>query len=119
MKKPPTDPLLTPPRNLSVHMRSWVANILERYVIEPEDFTVLVLAAQAWDDAEKARAVLVRKGSTFLDRWGCPKNRPEVSQLRDARIAYARLMSQLALGDEEAPESKTRPRIAPTLVRKG
>jgi hypothetical protein len=76
-------------------MRTWVASIVDCLVLEPEDFTVLILAAQAWDDVEKARIVLARRGTTYLDRFLQPRNRPEVAQLRDARIAFARLMSQL------------------------
>ena len=120
MKKTPTiDPLMTIPQSLSVHMRAWTRNIIDRFILEPEDFTVLILAAQAWDDGERARRVLSKKGTVFLDRFGSPRNRPEVAQLRDARIAYARLMSQLSLGDEEAASAvRKRPRISPTLVRR-
>lgn len=115
------DVLLTVPKYLSNHMRLWVKSILDRFIVEPEDFAVLVLAASAWDDAEKARSVLAKKGTTFLDRFNSPRSRPEIAQLRDARLAFARLMSQLGLGDEEAPtETRARPRIAPRLaMRKG
>jgi phage terminase small subunit len=119
-KRPTSDPLLTIPRHLSHHMKTWVGNIVDRYLIEPEDFVTLVLAAEAWDEAENARSTLVKKGTTFKDRFGSPRNRPEVAQLRDARIAFARLMRQLGLGDEEGPmtENKSRPRSAPCLLRK-
>jgi phage terminase small subunit len=121
MKKAPAgDPLLTPPKHLSDRMRSWVSSILGRYLIEPEDFLLLVLIAETWDGGERARIIVAKKGATFLDRFGAPRNRPEISQLRDARLVIARLMKQLGLGDEEAPASstKTRPRVAPSLMRK-
>ena len=121
-KQTPADPLMTVPRHLSNRMRTWARNILDRYLIEPEDFAVLILIAEAWDDAEKNRKALAKHGTVYLDRFGSPRSRPEVAQLRDARLTFARLMKQLGLGDEEAPAeaaTKLRPRVAPTLVRKG
>jgi hypothetical protein len=119
MKKAAGDPLLTIPRHLSHRMRAWVGSILDRYVIEPEDFLFLVLIAETWDGGERARVIIAKKGATFLDRFNCPRNRPEIAQLRDARLTIARLMKQLGLGTEEAPSpAKMRPRVAPTVMRK-
>lgn len=121
MKKEPTgDVLMTVPKHLSHRMALWVSSICDRYMIEPEDFLLLVLIAETWDGGERARVVIAKKGATFQDRFDCPRNRPEVAQLRDARLTIARLMKQLGLGDEEAPapSAKTRPRVAPSVMRR-
>jgi hypothetical protein len=115
---PKADQLLTPPRHLSKHMRSWVLSILDRYEIEPQHFKILILAAEAWDRCENARKVLSKKGVSYLDRFDAPRARPEIAVERDSRIAFVRCLRELALENEQ-PTDKPRPRIAPNISRKG
>jgi hypothetical protein len=117
-KKPNTNELMTVPRHLSKHMRSWVASICDRYEIEPQHFEILVKGAEAWDRCEAARAVLSLKGISYRDRFNAPRARPEVAVERDSRIAFVRCLAALAL-ENEMPEEKPRPRAAPTIPKRG
>jgi len=115
MKK---DAPFTPPTHLSIAMRKWVSSIVDRYEIEQHHFKVLVLAAEAWDRCSAARSVILKKGISYLDRFGAPRARPEVGVERDSRIAFVRCLRELAL-EVEVPEEKPRPRVAPRIPRKG
>ena len=110
--------LLIPPRHLSEAMRTWVSSIADRYEIESQHFKILVLAAEAWDRCESARAVLTKQGVSYIDRFGAPRSRPEVAVERDSRIAFVRCLAALAL-ENETPDERPRPRVAPTLAKKG
>ena len=117
MKKPKTDPLLTLPRHLSVPMRKWVGSILDRFLIAPEHFKVLIVAAESWDLAQKCRAALAKHGATYVDRFGAPRMRPECAVLRDSRISFLRALRELSLENEQ-PDDSPSPRVAPTIPRK-
>ncbi|WP_244499573.1 P27 family phage terminase small subunit [Rhizobium sp. AC44/96] len=79
--------------------------------LEDHHLRLLQLAAEAWDQAQGAREVLDRDGQTFLDRFGQPKERPEVNIMQNARIAFARLLRELALDGVDTPEA---PRMSRT-----
>lgn len=82
------------------------------FELEPHHLRLLQLAAEAWDQAQTAREVLDRDGQTFFDRFGQPKERPEVGILQNARISFARLLRELALDGVDAPEAPRAPRTA-------
>ncbi len=103
------------PGHLSKEMRKWVQSIIDAYILEPHDFAVLVKAAESWDRCEQARKVLSKHGTSYLDRFGAPRNRPEVAIERDSRIAFIRAIAALNLSDEEPVESETRPRTSPRI----
>jgi hypothetical protein len=67
---------------------------------------LLTAAAEAWDRCQEARVALAGVGTTYQDRFGQPKSRPEVAIERDSRIAFARLLRELAL--DGAPDPKER-----------
>ena len=76
--------------------------------MESHHIRTLTLACEAWDRCAEARAILDRDGLTYADRWGAPRARPEVAVERDSRIAFARLLRELAL-DVAAPDESYRP----------
>ncbi|MEJ7714176.1 MAG: hypothetical protein WKF40_00095 [Thermoleophilaceae bacterium] len=49
---------------------------------------------------------LAQHGTTYTDRFGQPRARPEVNIERDARIAFARLLRELDLDGEPAPDPR-------------
>jgi hypothetical protein len=51
-----------------------------------------------------AREALKQHGMTYLDRFGAPHARPEIAIERDCRIAFARLVRELALDVSEPAE---------------
>jgi len=71
---------------------------------EPHALEVLRLACEALDRCEEARTALALHGTTFVDRFGSPKARPEVAIERDSRLAAMRAFRELSL-DAEMPEA--------------
>jgi phage terminase small subunit len=123
---PPTRPLELVPRRgvrgpkapayLEPVTRRWYAGIVRTYELEPHHFKLLEGAGAAWDQYEAARAIVAREGLTYLDRFKCPRARPEVAIMRDARILYARLLRELAL-DVTAPGDARPPGLGAGLRR--
>ena len=100
-----------PPPHLRPATQKWWRSVLSDFDLEDHHLRLLHLAAEAWDQAQLAREVLDQDGQTFTDRFGQPKERPEVGILQNARIAFARLLRELALDGVDAPEA---PRMART-----
>jgi phage terminase small subunit len=102
------DARLKPPAHLRTATQKWFASVSDGFDMEEHHVRLLTLAGEAWDRCQQAREVLDAQGLTFLDRFNCPRARPEVAIERDARIAFARLLRELAL-DVEAPPAGARP----------
>ncbi len=96
------------PKHLRPGTRKWVRQVSEEFVLEEHHLRLLVLAGEAWDRCEQAREILGLESLTYLDRFGQPRARPEVSIERDSRIAFARLLRELDL-DVEPPKAPGRP----------
>lgn len=107
-----------PPEHLAPATAAWFAAVVSDYELEPHHLRLLRLAAEAWDRGQQAREALQTHGLTFLDRFNAPHARPEVAIERDARIAFARLVRELALDVDPPAESPRSPRIAPGSGRK-
>jgi phage terminase small subunit len=96
------------PRHLRPATAAWWRAVVAEYELEAHHERLLTLAGEAWDRCVQAREVLATSGLTFLDRFEQPKARPEVAIERDSRIAFARLVRELAL-DVEPPRETARP----------
>ncbi len=96
-----------PPGHLSRDAAAWFRSVVDDYEMEPHHVRLLALAATAWDRAEEARSHIAVHGTTYTDRFGQPKARPEVAIERDSRIGFARLLRELGL--ESAPAGAPRP----------
>ncbi len=99
---------MSAPAHLSPPTAEWFDGVLEEFDLEPHHVRLLLLAAEAWDRGVQAREALKEHGVTYLDRFGAPHARPEIAIERDCRIAFARLVRELAL-DVEAPADDNRP----------
>lgn len=97
-------------RRAPAHLRSatktWWASVIAEYGLEEHHERLLTLAAQAWDRAEEARTALEANGLTYTDRFGAPRARPEIAVERDSRLAFARLIRELDLDGEPAPDPR-------------
>jgi phage terminase small subunit len=100
----PKPPKAKAPAHLQPATRAWFSHVVQDYVLELHHLRLLQLCAEAWDRCAQSREVLDREGLTFIDRWGCPRARPEVSVERDSRIAFARLLRELDLDIEPPPQ---------------
>lgn len=94
-----------PPKHLAPSTRRWWASVVEQYILEEHDVRLLTLGAEHWDRAAIAREALASRGLTFVDRFGCPRERPEVKIAKESAGMFARLIRELRL-DIEAPESR-------------
>ncbi|WP_234683973.1 P27 family phage terminase small subunit [Bradyrhizobium monzae] len=103
-----TKPNPPAPAHLKAGTKAWWRAVVEEYDLEPHHLRLLQLAAEAWDSAQAARAVIQSDGMTFVDRFGSPRARPEVAIERDSRTAFARLVRELDL-DCAPPTSTPRP----------
>ena len=110
MAKKPQKAPPKPPKHLAPATATWWAGVAEDYYLEDHHLRLLTLAAQAWDRAEQAREILAEKGITYADRFDQPRSRPEVAVERDNRLAFARLLRELALDEGEPPEPRP-PRV--------
>jgi phage terminase small subunit len=106
------------PGHLAPSTRDWWESVLRDYVLEPHHVRVLTLAGEAFDRATQAREAIAVHGMVYLDRFGTPHPRPEVAIERDSRLAFARLLRELAL-DVEAPSDPRVPRISPGYRKEG
>jgi P27 family predicted phage terminase small subunit len=98
-----------PPKHLRPATKKWWREVNEEFELEPHHQRLLTLTAEAWDRTQQAREVLAAKGLTFNDRFGQPKPRPEVAIERDSRIAFARILRELALDVEVPGGERSRP----------
>jgi phage terminase small subunit len=97
-------PTLTAPAHLREATRQWFAAVVRDFVLEPHHIRLLTLAAEAWDRGQQAREAIQQHGLTYQDRFNQPHSRPEVGIERDSRIAFARLLRELALDVSEPGE---------------
>ena len=98
------------PMHLSPEARRWWRAVVTEYELEPHKLNLLTLAATAWDRSEQARLILAKEGIIAPDRYGAPRAHPAVAIERDSRLAFARLVRELALEDDYAPDPRP-PRI--------
>jgi P27 family predicted phage terminase small subunit len=106
------------PRHLRPATRRWWESVVGDYDLEPHHVRLLTLAAEAWDRCQQAREVLDRDGLTYTDRFGQPRSRPEVAIERDSRVAFARLLRELALDIEPPAEESRPPRLVGNAARR-
>ena len=96
------------PKHLRAATKRWWLSVATGYELEEHHLKLLTLAAEAWDRCVQTREALAEHGLTYKDRFGQPRARPEVAVERDARIAFARLLRELAL-DINEPSDECRP----------
>lgn len=99
-------PNLKAPQHLREATAKWWEGVVSDYALEPHHLKLLTLAAEAWDRGQQAREEIAKHGITYLDRFKAPHARPEVKIESDSRIAFARLIRELALDVEEPGESR-------------
>jgi phage terminase small subunit len=71
--------------------------VATHFGLTPEDCAILTLACESWDRGVEAREALAEHGTTYTDRFGQPRARPEVAIERDSRLAFLRLIRSLRL----------------------
>jgi hypothetical protein len=88
----------TLPRDLKAPGRALYRRICREWELEPaaEELALLAHASRAEDLCAKAQSALDEYGLTYVDRFGTPKERPEMRILRQQRAAVASLVKQIS-----------------------
>lgn len=107
-----------PPKHLRPATKRWWSQVNDDFDLEEHAQRLLTLAGEAWDRCQEARETLAEKGLTYLDRFDQPKARPEVAIERDSRIAFARLLRELALDVDGPAEEYSRPSAIRSTTRR-
>jgi phage terminase small subunit len=92
-------------------MRDWWAQVVGAYELAPHHLLLLESACRAWDRMQEARAVLAKKGLTYVDDRANIRQRPEVAIEQASHARFLRALRDLGLDDEapRPPEPYTRP----------
>jgi phage terminase small subunit len=98
------------PSHLRPATKRWFAEMSGLYAMEPQHLELLTLAAEARDRAEQARARIAQDGAYVEGRYGL-RAHPAIAVERDARLAFARLVRELQLDDQQPPGAPRPPAI--------
>src|SRR5262245_31182204 len=99
-----------PPKHLRPTTRKWFADVVSSYELEPHHVRLLTLAAESWDRIQEAREAIAQSGLTYVNKAGEPRRHPAVQIEHDSKIAFARLLRELAL-DISAPDDSRPPAL--------
>ena len=99
------------PEHLTPETAAWWSDVVENYMLEGHHLRLLTLAAEAYDRCQQARAEIARDGLTVPTGDGGLKAHPAVAIERDARLAFARLVRELDLDAEPAPDRSRPPAL--------
>jgi phage terminase small subunit len=107
IRKPDAPP--SAPKYLKPATRAWFAQVVADYELDQHHLRLLTLAGEAWDRGQQARSEIEEHGITYVDRFGAPRKRPEISIEAESRIAFARILRELDLNVEPPPSGKRPP----------
>jgi phage terminase small subunit len=88
---------------LSDEAATWFGEVLDAFDLEPHDVMLLTAAAECWDRLQEARRMLDRDGLVVITGSGV-KAHPACAVERDCRMAFARLVRELALDAMPEPD---------------
>ncbi len=94
------------PKHLQAKTRRWWLAVVRDWALEQHHVRILTHACEAFDRAEEARKAIDKHGLTYTDRFNQPRSRPEVNIERDCRLQFCRLVRELALDENDAPDSR-------------
>lgn len=97
------------PRHLSKKSKELWKFVIDEFHLDLHHREILLTALEARDRADEARKFLNDHGVTYEDRFGQPKQRPEVKIELDNRTAFWRGLRELGL-DESEVEAPRPPR---------
>ena len=91
VKKKKTEPALRK------STQAWIDFVEQKYVLEPHQGMLMILAARAFDRAHQAQEAILKGGITFKDRFGQVRANPACVIEAQAMVQFARLMRELNL----------------------
>ena len=103
------------PDHLRTETAKWYTEVCKTFDLEAHHRRLLRLACESWDAGQAAREALAEHGTVYVDRFDQPRARPEVGIERDSRIAFSRLLRELALDLSEV-ETPRAPKITKGVI---
>lgn len=94
-----TDAKPKPPAGLAVRGRRFWRVTIDTYDMTDSEESLLIEACRLMDECEQLRGVVDEQGMTVTGSTGQTRVNPAVGELRQHRLALAKLLSQLALPD--------------------
>ncbi len=76
--------------------------MVKEWDLEDHHVRLLTLAAEAWERAEEAKAILETEGITYKTRFGEPRAHPAVKTENDAKVLFYRVLDKIGLDPEES-----------------
>jgi len=99
------------PKHLQPATRRWWSSVVGGFELDEHHIKLLTLAAEALDRANEATARIAKDGAYITDRFGQLKAHPACAVERDAAATFARLLRELDLDTEQAPEAARPPML--------
>lgn len=90
-----------PPPGLDKRGRAFWTTTTTTYDLSESEIELLREVCRLMDECESLRQAVADDGVTVLGSTGQPRVHPAVGELRSHRLALGRLLSQLALPDED------------------
>jgi hypothetical protein len=90
-----------PPSDLADRGRRFWSTTVDTYELTDSELSLLIEVCRLMDECETLRQALADDGATVPGSNGQPRVHPAVGELRQHRLALGRLLSQLALPDED------------------
>ncbi len=94
------------PRHLRRATRAWWNSVLRDYELDPHHVYLLTLAGECLDREAQAREAIEKDGPYHKNRHGELKPHPALQTERDCKALFARLVRELNLDANPAPESR-------------
>ena len=98
----------TAPKHLSPRIKKWWRSVTAEFELDEHHVLSLQNACELWDRAQDARRIVEAEGGIVRDRFGMSRENPASKLERDSKIAFSRILRELAL-DVEGPEETPRP----------
>ena len=90
--------------------KRWYNRYLRTWEFEEHEKRTLLLAAQMWDESQRADDVLQEEGRFILDRFNQKREHPALKAKRDCVAMYFRLVRELGFDIQEpGNRAPTRP----------
>ena len=104
-RKPPA------PEHLRRETKAWWRSVVRDYLLEQHHLLLLQAACEALDRAAEAREILDKEGLTVPTSSGGLKQHPAAQIEFNSRLSFARILRELDLDTEPAPEGRRPPAL--------
>ncbi len=89
------------PSGLAARGRAFWSQAVDTYELTESELSLLIEVCRLMDECEALCEAIAADGTTVAGSNGQPRVHPAIGELRQHRLALGRLLSQLALPDED------------------